>query len=257
MLTNEVSHGIVVADNRNCYRCCGIKYKQWILTSGLMLCPYVSPEDLKSSDNLWSFHSSFDFSHNDKNHLSASDIDFDQLIKEVRNKPFKVLSRNDEKFNPSNQKVSNRLSAVSNKEVLNLNSSDAYTIGIFRSSLINDYITNSFSDWQLCLSQEEFQDTSTDLIQYLLSVFLLLQVEDQEIRDDYKEPLRYFLKLCNDRQNIFRGYEIVVESTPFTIPQFYNSWSKGIISNNIRNRDCLFYTDARLVIGCVGAPVYR
>lgn len=64
------------------------------------------------------------------------------------------------------------------------------------------------------------------------------------------------LKVYNYHKNnvIYPGLPIVVESTPFGNISFLNSWSHGIVSKELGS-DAIV-TDARLIYGCAGAPIY-
>lgn len=55
---------------------------------------------------------------------------------------------------------------------------------------------------------------------------------------------------------IYPGLPILVESTPFVKTSFLNSWSHGIVSKILEHESGGIVTDARLVHGCEGAPIY-
>ncbi|XP_075216163.1 uncharacterized protein LOC142321728 [Lycorma delicatula] len=259
-MTSKLSQGTVISDHSNTYRCCGIRHRNWILTSGLIFCSYVSPDDTNESKH----GSSINECDSNKKLRSVKilqnfNVD-SRITKKIEKKRFKILLENNFKACSVNDKEMDRSSGDPdiNKDVLSLSSYTAHVAMVFKSNLVNKYVIDNFYNWQLCTAQDQFSNISGNVIHYLLSVFVLLQIDGNNENVDCKTALTYFFNLTSGGcQNVFRGLDIIVESTPFALSQFYNSWSKGIISNNVGKLDCLFFTDTRLVTGCIGAPVYR
>lgn len=89
-----------------------------------------------------------------------------------------------------------------------------------------------------------------------LSDFVLIQV---------KTPSNYFsfkpvnLSTVRGSGRPKKGDTVFIVGTPFGCecpPVFYNSLSKGIVSNVVRINDEVIITDARCVPGCEGCPLY-
>ncbi|XP_050410799.1 peroxisomal leader peptide-processing protease isoform X2 [Patella vulgata] len=116
------------------------------------------------------------------------------------------------------------------------------------------------SDWsydqKISLDEDQEDSKKNDnisgkILTTLMQKFVLLKVDDLPV--EYKVIEEYI----NSCVNI--GDKLDICATPFgnlSADVFINSWSSGIVSNVYGKDNCLILTDARMIPGTEGGPVY-
>uniref|UniRef100_A0A1B6JAH7 Peroxisomal leader peptide-processing protease n=1 Tax=Homalodisca liturata TaxID=320908 RepID=A0A1B6JAH7_9HEMI len=113
-------------------------------------------------------------------------------------------------------------------------------------------ITNEIYNWT-----DNNTVTSLDikLVDRILPVFIIMMVNKPSKFVGFEKTL--YAQYSEIRSfNLYPGLPLLIESTPFGNLSLVNSWSQGIVSKVIGSRSDGIITDARLVPGCEGAPIY-
>lgn len=114
-------------------------------------------------------------------------------------------------------------------------------------------IMEEISNWTL-FDKDKKVDDEQSLLSVVLPTFIFLMI-GEPCKDSFENTLQEFFK-TSKHNFLHPGTPVVIESTPFGNRSFMGSWSHGIISKTIGNKNDGFLTDSRLVYGCEGAPVY-
>lgn len=174
------------------------------------------------------------------------------LLEFIRNiKPNEILN-----INSDNLRI-RIMSPVKNlKNSNNINEKIGEIINIWRCPLLADTIDTLFNSWK-------FSEKYNSIDKILLSCFLIISIDSDELDDVQKININYINSCLNNLLNIClmidqpnKGDNILIESTPFGNPVFMDSLSCGIASNILGIQQCLMLTDANAVPGCEGGPVY-
>lgn len=120
----------------------------------------------------------------------------------------------------------------------------------FISNNIRDTSIRTLKDWAI--------DVEEGLrVKELLCLFFIITLNDagENYLDELKSNLR---KYCDEFDDDFYvGKEIFVDSAPFGNRHFFNTCSRGIISNIVDNKECLILTDCPTAVGSEGGLVLR
>ncbi|PSN44302.1 hypothetical protein C0J52_09292 [Blattella germanica] len=131
---------------------------------------------------------------------------------------------------------------------------------VWRSSCMSEAIDTLLSSWLLGTTSSDKEnndvEAESEIAKQLLPLLLIFKLDGNE-----SEGSDVILKMLHDlfvdkKDSLKRGRTVVVQSTPFGNPFFYNSISEGIVSNISGPKNCLILTDARTAIGSEGGPIY-
>lgn len=127
---------------------------------------------------------------------------------------------------------------------------DGTVLSAFVSNNIRDSSKRILGNWSI-----DNEDNLSQM-QELISLFYVITIDEKENHDSLNE-FKNFLKQHNEDldENFYIGKEVAVDSTPFGNRNFFNTYSRGIISNILGENDCLILTDCPTAIGSDGGLV--
>ncbi|KAG8312661.1 Peroxisomal leader peptide-processing protease [Homalodisca vitripennis] len=116
-------------------------------------------------------------------------------------------------------------------------------------------ITNEICNWTDNNTDNTVTSLDIKLVDRILPVFIIMMVNIPSQCASFEKTL--YAQYSEIRNfNLYPGLPLLIESTPFGNLSLLNSWSQGIVSKVIGSRSDGIITDARLVPGCEGAPIY-
>lgn len=132
--------------------------------------------------------------------------------------------------------------------------------GAWKCPLVSRTLATLFHDWTLGdvargkeLNFETNMDNDTS--KELMSVFILLATNREQDSHSNQTPCN-LSQLFMEVSEPIRGQDVLIEATPFGSELFFNSISRGIVSNVVGQQRCIMLTDARAVVGCEGGPIF-
>lgn len=229
---------LVVAKDENLSTgfCSGTRIGDWVLTHGSILIPFFD------NNNKGTGVSSEHYLRNKLNDMSGSDYIKKNKILDIQSLMFTVVtakaySENFQNFPQTNETDKLELSHKAKFEK------------IFQCTSVRDALNSAVMSWET-----DIMDESTELsVPLVMSTLLLLKLTPCETN---KRGLAECILMATKSIHVYRGMEILVESTPFSAISFFNSWSCGIVSNLLGPTNSVLLLDARLTIGCEGAPIF-
>lgn len=165
----------------------------------------------------------------------------------IKQLKFKIFHRNNICINDSENCVNCKSSSVRTKhfvvEEASLLTLHDYT-GMFD-------ITKEIANWTM---DSNIYDENHQLINLVFPKFIFLSV-DKSSSGVFRNVLHTIHNRLKD-DLLYPGLPLIIESTPFSNYSFFNSWSRGIVSKMIGSVNDGIITDARLVTGCEGGPIF-
>lgn len=216
--------------NRKTGLCSGTRIGNWVFTHGTILIPFFD-------DNGGCINSS---EYNLNKHL-------ENLVDSNYSKISEVVDIKSLTFNVVTQNTTKNFGKINNTDGSSLK---AKVERVLQYSSVRDALDSAIMSWE-----SDVTDKKTELrVPLILSTLLLLKLTS----DDTNKTGRLSESILVDVENshVYRGMEILVESTPFNSISFFNSWSCGIVSNLLGPANSVLLLDARLTIGCEGAPIF-
>uniref|UniRef100_A0A1B6F6G1 Peroxisomal leader peptide-processing protease n=1 Tax=Cuerna arida TaxID=1464854 RepID=A0A1B6F6G1_9HEMI len=131
---------------------------------------------------------------------------------------------------------------------------DARVCSLYTYGGIQD-ITNEICNWTDDNTDSTITSLDIKLVDRILPVFIILTVNKTPKCVGFEEIL-YTAYSAIRNVSLYPGLPLLIESTPFGNFSLVNSWSQGIVSKVIGSKSDGIITDARLVHGCEGAPIY-
>lgn len=114
-------------------------------------------------------------------------------------------------------------------------------------------ISREISNWT-CFNDSNDEIDIFRLSSLLLPKFIFLSV-GVSTQDLFSNTLHTIFNTLKG-SILSPGMPLVIESTPFSNYSLFNSWSQGIVSKLIGPMNDGIITDARLVTGCEGGPIF-
>lgn len=142
-----------------------------------------------------------------------------------------------------------KLTVIFQKTSNSITYKNAFTIAAFWCENIRNSIEKFFPDWSIDVQEDDGQ------VKYLLPLFFILEIETGKVSttDELKAALR---NLHKNSEQVYRGKNVCIESTPFGNRHFLNSYSQGIVSNLVGENNYFILTDCPSVPGSEGSPIF-
>lgn len=123
-------------------------------------------------------------------------------------------------------------------------------LGVFISSSVTLTPSQTFDGWAV-----DTLENSNNLNKYL-SLFFVFKTVENSNSAEFLNILKCWWREINSF-NIIQCDEIFIKSSSFGNKVFWNSFSKGIISNIVGYNGCLVVSDCPTTPGSEGSPVYK
>lgn len=215
--------------------CSGTRIGDWVLTHGTILIPFFDNEEDATVS------SEYNLRKESKNIIVSDYIKKSELV-DIQSLIFTVVTGNRYSNNFKNLNETDR-PGLSHKAKIEK---------IFQCTSFRDELNSATMPWEL-----DILDKETELsvpVPLVISTLLLLKLIPSDANET--RGLTESMLMATESIHIYRGMEILVESTPFNTLSFLNSWSCGIVSNLLGLTSSILLLDARLTVGCEGAPIF-